>query len=68
MKASMLYRIAAGLLLLFAIGHTARFREADPSGVLMLCVRSFFYVHRVLRCDYSLSDTAAWVSAKQVAS
>jgi hypothetical protein len=30
MKASMFYRIAAVLLLLFAIGHTLGFRQADP--------------------------------------
>src|SRR5436309_12169870 len=30
MKASTLYRIAAVLLLLFAIGHTLGFRESDP--------------------------------------
>jgi hypothetical protein len=31
MKASLLYRIAAILLLLFAIGHTLGFRESDPT-------------------------------------
>ena len=31
MKPSILYRIAAILLLLFAIGHTAGFSQADPS-------------------------------------
>src|SRR5260221_4190452 len=31
MKASMLYRIAAVLLLLFAVGHTLGFRQSDPS-------------------------------------
>jgi hypothetical protein len=30
MKASMLYRIAAILLLLFAVGHTLGFRQSDP--------------------------------------
>jgi hypothetical protein len=30
MKASMFYRIAAVLLLLFAVGHTLGFRESDP--------------------------------------
>ena len=30
MKASMLYRIAAVLLLLFAVGHTVGFRQSDP--------------------------------------
>ena len=31
MKASMFYRIAAVLLLLFAAGHTLGFRESDPA-------------------------------------
>jgi hypothetical protein len=31
MKASLFYRIAAVLLLLFAIGHTLGFRQSDPS-------------------------------------
>ena len=30
MKASVFYRIAAGLLLLFALGHTLGFRQSDP--------------------------------------
>ena len=30
MKASMFYRVAAVLLLLFAIGHTLGFRQSDP--------------------------------------
>ena len=30
MKVSVLYRIAAGLLLLFALGHTLGFRQTDP--------------------------------------
>jgi hypothetical protein len=30
MKASLLYRVAAVLLLLFAIGHTLGFRQSDP--------------------------------------
>src|ERR1700752_4107137 len=31
MKASLLYRIAAALLLLFALGHTLGFRQSDPA-------------------------------------
>jgi hypothetical protein len=31
MKASLSYRIAAVLLLLFAVGHTLGFRQSDPS-------------------------------------
>jgi len=30
MKASLLYRVAAVLLLLFAVGHTLGFRQSDP--------------------------------------
>jgi hypothetical protein len=30
MKASVLYRVAAVLLLLFAVGHTLGFRQSDP--------------------------------------
>lgn len=30
MKASILYRVASALLLLFAIGHTLGFRQSDP--------------------------------------
>ena len=31
MKASTFYRIAAVLLLLFAVGHTPGFRQSDPT-------------------------------------
>jgi hypothetical protein len=31
MKASLLYRVAAILLLLFAVGHTLGFRQSDPA-------------------------------------
>src|ERR1700689_2775586 len=31
MKASLFYRIAAVLLLFFAVGHTLGFRQSDPS-------------------------------------
>src|SRR6266545_4542791 len=31
MKASLFYRLAAVLLLLFAIGHTLGFRQSDPA-------------------------------------
>jgi hypothetical protein len=31
MKASLLYRIAGVLLLLFAVGHTVGFRQSDPT-------------------------------------
>jgi hypothetical protein len=46
MKASVLYRIAAVLLLLFAVGHTLGFRQSDPSwGVdsLLASMRSIHF-------------------------
>ena len=46
MKASALYRIAAVLLLLFAIGHTLGFRQSDPQwGVdsLLASMRSIHF-------------------------
>jgi hypothetical protein len=46
MKASMLYRIAAVLLLLFAVGHTLGFRQSDPQwGVdgLLASMRSIHF-------------------------
>ena|SRR5215471_2234618 len=47
MKASLFYRIAAVLLLFFAIGHTLGFRQADPKwGVdaLLASMRSIHFV------------------------
>jgi hypothetical protein len=46
MKASMFYRIAAVLLLLFAVGHTLGFRQSDPKwGVdaLLVSMRSIHF-------------------------
>jgi hypothetical protein len=46
MKTSMLYRIAAVLLLLFAIGHTLGFRQSDPKwgvGALLESMRSIHF-------------------------
>lgn len=46
MKASTLYRIAAVLLLLFAVGHTLGFRQSDPTwGVdaLLVSMRSIHF-------------------------
>lgn len=46
MKASMLYRIAAVLLLFFAVGHTLGFRDSDPKwGVdaLLVSMRSIHF-------------------------
>ena len=46
MKASLLYRIAAVLLLLFAVGHTLGFNEPDPKwgvDVLLASMRSIHF-------------------------
>src|SRR5690348_18283480 len=46
MQASMFYRIAAVLLLLFAVGHTLGFRQSDPTwGVdtLLVSMRSIHF-------------------------
>jgi hypothetical protein len=46
MKASIFYRVAAVLLLLFAIGHTLGFRQSDPSwgvDVLLGAMRSIHF-------------------------
>jgi len=46
MKASLFYRIAAVLLLLFAVGHTLGFRQSDPAwGVdaLLVSMRSIHF-------------------------
>src|SRR5262249_8663108 len=40
MKASLLYRIAAVLLLLFSIGHTLGFRQSDPEWGVDALLRS----------------------------
>src|SRR4051812_4163005 len=45
MKASVFYRIAAVLLLLFAIGHTLGFRESDPAWGVDAVVSSMRGVH-----------------------
>jgi len=46
MKASTFYRIAAALLLLFALGHTLGFRESDPqwgADALLSSMRSIHF-------------------------
>jgi hypothetical protein len=46
MKASMFYRIAAVLLLLFAVAHTLGFRQSDPQwgvGALLDSMRSIHF-------------------------
>jgi hypothetical protein len=45
MKASLFYRIAAVLLLLFAIGHTLAFRESDPAWGVDAILRSMRSIH-----------------------
>src|SRR5260221_10205912 len=45
MKASLFYRIAAVLLLLFAVGHTFGFRESDPTWGIDTLLGSMRSVH-----------------------
>jgi|SRR5579862_522196 len=45
MKSSMLYRVAAVLLLLFAIGHTLGFRQSDPKWGVEAVLGSMQSVH-----------------------
>ena len=45
MKASLLYRIASILLLLFAIGHTMGFRQIDPRWGLDSMIQSMQSIH-----------------------
>ena len=55
MRASMLYRIAAVLLLLFAAGHTLGFRQSDPAwGVdaLLASMRSIHFDVQGFSCSY----------------
>src|ERR1700679_2130896 len=64
MKASIFYRIAAVLLLLFAAGHTLGFRQSDPQwGVdaLLTSMRSIhFDVQGVSRTDWDLFEAAGF--------
>jgi hypothetical protein len=45
MKASLLYRIAGVLLLLFAVGHTLTFRQSDPTWGVDTLVGSMRSIH-----------------------
>ncbi len=45
MKASVLYRIASILLLLFAVGHTIGFRQGDPDWGVAALVGSMKSIH-----------------------
>jgi hypothetical protein len=45
MKASIFYRIAAVLLLLFAVGHTLGFRQSDPSWGVDALLASMRSIH-----------------------
>ena len=53
---SKLYRIASGLLLLFAIGHTVGFRQADPRWGVDSLVASM----RTIRFDVRGSSRTYW--------
>ena len=45
MKASTLYRIVAGLLLLFTVGHTLGFRQTDPNWGVDALISSMHSIH-----------------------
>jgi hypothetical protein len=45
MKASLFYRIAAVLLLLFAVGHTLGFRQSDPAWGVDTLLSSMRSIH-----------------------
>lgn len=45
MKASLLYRVAAVLLLLFAVGHTLGFRQSDPKWGVETLLGSMRSIH-----------------------
>jgi len=45
MRSSLLYRIAAVLLLLFAVGHTLGFRESDPTWGVDALLASMRSIH-----------------------
>jgi len=45
MKASLLYRVAAVLLLLFAVGHTLGFRQSDPAWGVETLLASMRSIH-----------------------
>ena len=45
MKASMFYRVAAVLLLLFAVGHTLGFRQSDPGWGVDTLLASMRSIH-----------------------
>ena len=45
MKASLIYRVAAVVLLLFAIGHTFGFRQSDPQWGVDALVASMRSIH-----------------------
>jgi hypothetical protein len=64
MKASLIYRVAAVLLLLFAIGHTLGFRQSDPQwgvGALLASMRSIhFDVQGFHRTYWDLFEAAGF--------
>ena len=45
MKASIFYRVAAALLLLFAAGHTLGFRQSDPAWGVDVLLNSMRSIH-----------------------
>jgi hypothetical protein len=56
MKASMLYRITAVILLLFAVAHTLGFRQSDPTWGVDALLGSMHSIH----FDVQGSDRTYW--------
>jgi len=56
MKAPLLYRVASGLLLLFAIGHTMGFRRVDPRWGVDSLIGSL----RAMRFEVQGASRAYW--------
>jgi hypothetical protein len=64
MRASLFYRIAAALLLLFALGHTLGFRQSDPAwgvdGLLASMRSTHFDVQGFTRTYWDLFQAAGF--------
>ena len=60
MKASVFYRIAAVLLLLFALGHTLGFRQSDPSWGVDALVGSMRSIHFEIQGSAAAIGTFLW--------
>ena len=60
MKASMFYRIAAVLLLLFAVGHTLGFRQSDPKWGVDILLGSMRSIHFDVQGFNRTYGTSLW--------